>query len=182
MRMASAMQRSFQKAFDEQQNRPVLVHQNTGAYRSNRSILRYCGIVTFQGFCHGEFAPGGGRKSAPKRCALGWVQLEVLGEGKPPAIVHRGVGCRAVQKAQKLRLVRDVVASRQDVIAIRPVLRRRLLKGFQRRGPKFHPIEIVVQTIQRLDEVLHNGIWRGVRHNHSIPNLQSKSLVQISSR
>ncbi|MGC1354604.1 MAG: hypothetical protein WA851_02200, partial [Xanthobacteraceae bacterium] len=96
---------------------------------------------------------------------------------KPPAIVHRGVGRRAVQKAQKLRLVGDVVTSRQDVIATRPVLRRRLLKGSQRRSPKFHPIEIVVQTIQRLDEVLHNGIWHGVRHNHSIPNLQSKSLV-----
>jgi hypothetical protein len=51
-----------------------------------------------------------------------------------------------------------VVAARQKVIAVRPVIRRRLLKTNQRRGPELHAIEIVLQTGQGLDEVLHKGI------------------------
>src|SRR5580658_5551789 len=48
--MASAMQKGFRESFDEQKNRPFLVHENTGRYRPNRPRLRYCEIVIFQGF------------------------------------------------------------------------------------------------------------------------------------
>jgi hypothetical protein len=64
--MASAMQKGFRESFDEQKNRPFLVHENTGRYRSNRPGLRYCEIVIFQDFSGRNLALAGTMKRGQK--------------------------------------------------------------------------------------------------------------------
>src|ERR1700691_319045 len=65
--MASAMQKGFRESFDRQKNRPFLVHENTGRYRSNRPVLRYCGIVIFQGFARRNLALAWAMKRGQKK-------------------------------------------------------------------------------------------------------------------
>jgi hypothetical protein len=50
------------------------------------------------------------------------------------------------------------------MFVIRPVFRRRLLKAAQRDRPQFYAIQIIVQAIQRLDEIPNNHICRVLRH------------------
>ena len=50
------------------------------------------------------------------------------------------------------------------MFVIRPVFRRRLLKAAQRDRPQFYAIQIIVQAIQRLDEIPNNHLCRVLRH------------------
>lgn len=62
------------------------------------------------------------------------------------------------------------LANRQEVLVLRPVFRRRLLKAAQCSRPQLYAIQIIVETIQRLDEITNNQIWRtfGQLHQASI--------------
>ena len=50
------------------------------------------------------------------------------------------------------------------MLIARLVFRRRLLKAAQGERPEFNPIKVLAQLFQRLDQIVHDHVFRRVRH------------------
>jgi hypothetical protein len=118
--------------------------------------VRYCQIAIFQGFSVAipglesvpENSRRGGGKMTVSGCLLAAINLS------PEAIFD-------------LRLDRSVPALRpggQKITLARLIIGDRTLKAVQRRSPKFHAIQILVQALNGLGEIANDLVFRRFRH------------------
>ena len=62
------------------------------------------------------------------------------------------------------------------------VLRNRMLKTVECRGPKFHAIQIAAQTLQRFDQVAHDHICCRFRHCDVLVSYPTLRLFRVKRR
>jgi hypothetical protein len=119
--------------------------------------VRYCQIAIFQGFGVAIL----GLESGPENSRRGGGKMAVS-DGLLAAINL------APDTIRNLQLCGHVPALRsggQKITLARLIIRNRTLKAVQRRGPKFHAIQILVQALDGLGEVANDLIFRRFRHD-----------------
>jgi len=124
----------------------------------------------FSRVCRGQNEAGFNIISDPRFEGLeGGITKPIL--AKPAGKKAGNVARMQARQEAPLRFRTRRLLGRQEVFAIRPIVRRRLLKTAQSDRPQFHAIQIIVQAIQRLDEIASNHVSRAFRHLHraSIP-------------
>src|SRR5580700_183495 len=140
-----------------------VVHENGVGYSTKWIPVRYCQIAIFQGFRVAVL----GLESGPENSRLGSGENGAARYHPPRSIGARRHWKFALSRVRNLRLragVPTLATGRQKITLAWLIIGNRPLKTVQRRGPKFHAIQILVQSLNRFGEIANDLVFRRFRH------------------
>jgi hypothetical protein len=77
---------------------------------------------------------------------------------------QRSIAARIRRQARTVLIARTALPGRtfvtrvQQVLVVSAIAGNRMLETVERRGPKFHPIQIPAQPLELFDQISNNGI------------------------